>query len=220
MKKLSQNGFTAVEGLLILVIVGIIGGVGWFVWNNRSAGVKPAADKSSQSIKAVSAKDTTKTFSYSYPSSWKLQKFVWQDCCEGPPKSEPDWNKTSQTITLQNKSNDKAEIIINGFTNFPDSVDREIESEIESIDKDQFNTYSKVTINGYKGIKHVLDFVGPSDAEKYKDTTYIIFHGNDKVNLYFRERYSNATLNGENDFDATNLYSDFETIVNSIKFNS
>lgn len=34
MKKL-QSGFTVVEGLLILVIVGLLGGTGWYVWSSN-----------------------------------------------------------------------------------------------------------------------------------------------------------------------------------------
>ncbi len=36
-KKTNNNGFSAVEGLLILVIVGIAGFVGWFVWHSQRA---------------------------------------------------------------------------------------------------------------------------------------------------------------------------------------
>jgi len=32
----NQNGFSAIEGLLILVIVGIIGFTGWFVWQSNN----------------------------------------------------------------------------------------------------------------------------------------------------------------------------------------
>ncbi|MBW3569272.1 hypothetical protein KY385_04040 [Candidatus Parcubacteria bacterium] len=35
MKKLDNKGFGIVEGLLILVIVGLIGGVGFYVWNSK-----------------------------------------------------------------------------------------------------------------------------------------------------------------------------------------
>ncbi len=49
MKK-NQNGFSAVEGLLILVIVGLLGGVGWYVWQNKQ-------DDSSKTNISSSAKD-------------------------------------------------------------------------------------------------------------------------------------------------------------------
>jgi type II secretory pathway component PulJ len=36
--KLQENpkGFSAIEALLILVIVAIIGGTGWYIWHSRS----------------------------------------------------------------------------------------------------------------------------------------------------------------------------------------
>lgn len=33
----NQKGFSAIEGLLILVIVGIIGGTGWYVWDRNNS---------------------------------------------------------------------------------------------------------------------------------------------------------------------------------------
>lgn len=35
MRKLNQNGFGAIETLLIIVIVGILGFTGWWVWNSK-----------------------------------------------------------------------------------------------------------------------------------------------------------------------------------------
>lgn len=48
MKK-NQHGFTIVEGLLILVIVGIISGVGYSVWNNQKTD-QPAATDSTEPL--------------------------------------------------------------------------------------------------------------------------------------------------------------------------
>lgn len=35
MLKLKQKGFTVIEGLLLLVIVGILGFTGWYVWHSK-----------------------------------------------------------------------------------------------------------------------------------------------------------------------------------------
>ena len=50
MKK-NSNGFTVIEGLLILFIVGIISGVGWYVWQ--------AKEKSDKSMDQAAATDLT-----------------------------------------------------------------------------------------------------------------------------------------------------------------
>jgi hypothetical protein len=55
MKKL-QNGFTVVEGLLIVVTVGILGGTGWYVWQAKSQ-----ADKNLSSANNVSQNVPTPT---------------------------------------------------------------------------------------------------------------------------------------------------------------
>lgn len=53
MKLLTQKGFSALEGLLILVVIGIIGGVGYFVFQAR--------DQSNQTAKNTSASQTSQT---------------------------------------------------------------------------------------------------------------------------------------------------------------
>lgn len=214
MKKLNTKGFSVVEGLLIFVIVGLIAGVGWYVVNNRSdsdnsynsTNTTPSSTKSEIT-------DSSKTFSVEYPNTWSKIPYE-EPGTDGPTKPTPDWTKDTQPITLRNKDNQKAEVFIYGFTD----VDTTIEKEINDIDKDQFNTYEKVTINGYKALKHTTDFVGPSEAEKYKDIEYRVLNGKDLVTLSFRESYSNNTTNNEYDFDASNLTQEFESIVNSIKF--
>ncbi len=55
-----QAGFTAVEGLLILVVVGIIGGVGWFVFKSKDDTNK-TYDNSANSYTNQTAKTTEST---------------------------------------------------------------------------------------------------------------------------------------------------------------
>ncbi len=51
-------GFTALEGLLILVIVGILGGTGWYVWNahNKANDTLTNADAANSSVAKYSKK--------------------------------------------------------------------------------------------------------------------------------------------------------------------
>ena len=84
----NQKGFALVEGLLILIVVGILAGTGWYVWNSRnntdksldnttktSAFTKKPAKANVTSEANIPAdwpvyKDTTNNLSFSYPSSW------------------------------------------------------------------------------------------------------------------------------------------------------
>jgi Tfp pilus assembly protein PilV len=88
MKK-NQSGFSAIEALLILVIVGIIGGTGWYVMhankntndtlNNSGLGTATKSTKKASSVPAPQADPTaswtpysskTGKFSLKYPTTW------------------------------------------------------------------------------------------------------------------------------------------------------
>ncbi|MDB5163620.1 MAG: hypothetical protein JWS12_237 [Candidatus Saccharibacteria bacterium] len=63
MKKLNSRGFSAVEGLLILVIVGIIGFVGWYVYKSNKDANKSLSNASQSTISSQTStkKSETKT---------------------------------------------------------------------------------------------------------------------------------------------------------------
>jgi hypothetical protein len=50
MKK-NQKGFSALEGLLIVVIVGMLGGVGWYVWHSQQQVDKTYFQTSNSSVR-------------------------------------------------------------------------------------------------------------------------------------------------------------------------
>jgi hypothetical protein len=88
----SQKGFAVLEGLLILVIVGIVGGTGYYVWHSKAQADKnldnAAADKISSSVKKTvkpeaPADETADWLTYKAPDGsyslkiadgWKLTK--------------------------------------------------------------------------------------------------------------------------------------------------
>lgn len=212
--KSNYKGLSRFTILLVAIIIVLVSGAGWYVWQRSTDMSETKKDSEIPRVNQVEITDSSKTFIVTYPDTWSVVPYETpgRDGPTTPP--ETDWSKMPQPITLRHKNNKYAEIRIDGYTDINTTIDK----EIAEINKDKFNTYEKVTINGYEALKHVLDFVGPSDAEKYKETTYIVLSGSSKVTLKFRERYSNATTNGESDFDASNLSADFEKVVNSIKF--
>lgn len=81
--KPNEKGFSTVEALLLIVIVGIIGFAGWYVWHTR-ANSKSVNHSSSQTSNTkapqhgspepgLSAYDDD-FISFSYPSDWKVEK--------------------------------------------------------------------------------------------------------------------------------------------------
>lgn len=94
MKKLNTKGFTAIEGLLILVIVGIIGGAGYYVYKSQkdtedtsnSTGNSEVTIDKNEVDKETSKEATDLTagwktgeigttgLSFKYPPKWSLEK--------------------------------------------------------------------------------------------------------------------------------------------------
>lgn len=79
-KTINQRGFAAIEAVLIFVIVAIIGGTGYYVYNaNKEANQSLAPTQAAVSKSSGSIENLTKTysddfghFSVKYPADWKL----------------------------------------------------------------------------------------------------------------------------------------------------
>jgi Tfp pilus assembly protein PilV len=80
MKK-NQNGFSAVEGLLIVIIVLLVGFIGYYVYHaqNNTNSLYDSSDKTSSSSatksadKGVSLSRGYLPFTLSYPSNWEIR---------------------------------------------------------------------------------------------------------------------------------------------------
>lgn len=85
--KVNQKGFSVVEVLLALLVVGLIGSAGWYVWHNKSNTRKQTATTANgtQSSQLEAYKRTTTIpkdwivysndkykFDISYPSNWRI----------------------------------------------------------------------------------------------------------------------------------------------------
>lgn len=81
----NQKGFSIVEGLLILIIIGLIGGTGWYVWHSKQTADKTYSTVATTSSSVASTETQKKTDNYSgwstcsdkadgvsfrYPSDW------------------------------------------------------------------------------------------------------------------------------------------------------
>ncbi|HET6924351.1 MAG TPA: hypothetical protein VFH39_00790 [Candidatus Saccharimonadales bacterium] len=75
----TQAGFAAIEAILILVIVAIIGGTGWFVWHTKQATDQSLTNTASAQpgiAKANKAKTTTKKSATTTPASSTSTKYL------------------------------------------------------------------------------------------------------------------------------------------------
>jgi len=212
----NQSGFSAVAIVLVIVVLSVLGFAGWRVYDNN----KPAKSKLVENtISTLEHTDTATTITFKYPSNWTISKYVYEPCCEGEPKPEPDWTKVPQPINL--KPNGAHRDIVVSIT-----VDNTGQKTIDKVWSertiDQFNTYEKKSINGYDALYQKTDFVGPSEVEAYIDHRFLLVSGKDSVEVYFREKYrhnwNNEESGGKTNFNGMNYWNDFESIVNSINF--
>lgn len=218
-----QKGYSAVAVLLLVIIVGLIGATGWYVYDTQNTKNSETSDAATTYLQET---DSTKSFSYKYPDSWEIKPYVWENCCEGPENTEPDWSKVTQPITLSPKSDPTVQVLLN-FSEFNEYVS---DSEIEDFEgfkaeiKEDF--FATVLFEGRRGGVDALfvrvDYLGPPDAkvESFTDHRYYYAPGSGVLSIDFREKYHHDWPDDEMgpDIDNTKYLADFELIANSISF--
>lgn len=207
--RIKEKGFSLVVGVIVGAVVILTGLVGWYVWHNEHA-----VPKATPTASVKTYTDTSKTFTFAYPVDWTVKTYVYQPCCEGASKPEPDWAKTPQPITLIPKGAPMGiEITLTGDTTGSQSIEKAWANRIV----DKFNTYYMFHVNNDDALSQTTNFVGPSNAEAYTDHKDLIVQGNDSVEVYFREMYRHNGFEADN-FDGHKYLPIFNAIVDSIRF--
>jgi type II secretory pathway pseudopilin PulG len=70
-----QEGFSIVEGLLIVVIVGMLGGVGWYVWHANSQANRTLDDAAKVSQNAPTVTSKTQNKGASKPKNLEISEY-------------------------------------------------------------------------------------------------------------------------------------------------
>jgi len=89
-----QKGFSAVEAVLLLVVVGLIGFVGWYVWHSKNQTDKVLTTSQNSQIDSAKSNvdknkldktytDAKDKLSFNYPSDWKLDIQKQDDIRQG-----------------------------------------------------------------------------------------------------------------------------------------
>jgi hypothetical protein len=103
MKKLNNMGFSAVEALLILVVIGILGFTGWFVYHSQKLATK---DYSSQS--SIQTSSTKKSTEPSDPyAGWKTYTSSFEKLTFKYPA---DWRSVTPEVPSTDPSADSFEL--------------------------------------------------------------------------------------------------------------
>ncbi|HJQ08357.1 MAG TPA: PsbP-related protein [Candidatus Saccharimonadales bacterium] len=200
----NQKGFGAVEILLVLVVVGLLVGAGWYFIRNDSKELKSSTAEQVVEMKPYT--DSAKLYSLSYPSTWTVKEAG--DCCEGEPK---DYTKASRSVTII--PSNKAEIHGYGVNVQADSTES-LAKNIEQHWNDNKHEPEPKTINGYSARYVKVTFSG--DAENYIDHNYLITHNGANVFVTFREKYYHQYP--AEDWSASQDMHTFNKVLNSVTF--
>lgn len=230
MKK-NQKGFSAVEGILILVIIGVLGFVGWYVRDS-----KKEVDKTSQASSATSTKpklnsfsaispvegalstyiSTSKIYSLDYPSDWSVTE-TSPPSGPGPGSgqlaeakavlfSSPEAPKTTSVDDL------KAGVSVNVYRDVTD-FDKNITSVLGNSSPGQPYEHVVLQINGNKAHYEKINWGG-----SYTDHNVYIVHDNIAIAVHFREKQDSSVGYPSTTYDDSASLPGFKTIVSSIKF--
>src|SRR3990167_7517418 len=117
MKKLNQKGFSAVEAILIFVIIAMLAGVGWYVWKqNKSSEPTPVTTSNNKATKIeYTAKITSipadwqtyinkpNKYSLSFPKDYEASSLDFES---NAPVSE------ASTVSISQKKNTKQGVVV------------------------------------------------------------------------------------------------------------
>lgn len=106
MKKLNSKGFSAVEALLILVIVGAIAGVGWYVYSMRNdAASNNEITSASESTQSTETKSKPMP-SYQLPDNWSEINCETEDSKLASPNEDKtkDCNDRNSIVLIHTAS--------------------------------------------------------------------------------------------------------------------
>jgi hypothetical protein len=231
MNKISKNqkGFTAVEGLLIILTLAVIGFGGYYVYHTNhkaktaSVSTSGANNSASGSTKSTAANpyagwnsytDVSKLFSVMYPSGWTAAN----------PQEHAD---TPFTLADPN-------VIIFTAVNTSNTSPIEVDvlafstSDVQSVlSKDSYgeqqSTPQSMTINGYQALYGQDIETGANGTNPtYTDDQYAVAHNGVTLSFSFREKQGNdenvGAANASGAFDHTSIVPDFNLIAKSVKF--
>jgi hypothetical protein len=170
-----------------------------YLWSN-----KPGSTSVGTSMQTYT--DSTGRFTLQYPKTWSLTLGMYTG--EG---SVPDWSKETRPfgITPPDAPDPSAGVIIEPFTA------KEASDMITGMNNSSFDTVSLAVIGGKAAYYDTLNFVGPSGAERYTDSNYLIPDGDNSLWITFRQSYYH---NYPYQKWSNNDISALKSVVSSIKF--
>ena len=225
MNKISKNekGFSAVEFVLVIVVVALIGVGGWLVYKNHHKATTSLATTSAKEVTTKSPattsvtdssnktyKDPSNEYTVSYPVGWTV--------AESPSNGLSQsllLDLTEARFTPANLSTGAVGNTWIGISSFK-SGDVNMVFQQESYASGESYNPTSLTIDGYTGLYHQEVVPVPttvSGAMGYTNDYYAVTHNNITLVFYFQESAS-----GSISYNATSFVPAYTALVKSVKF--
>jgi type II secretory pathway pseudopilin PulG len=173
--KTKQNGFSAVETILVLVIVGLLGFIGWYVWHNSSA-----KNVNASMSKPVTAKNTSDPYAgwqtynddhvnFKYPADWQAGTGADKYAAVSVSATSPSYTTTAMTTA----DNPGASITL--------SLDLSSNSSTIYCSTDPCTVTAVVPINNSQLPNSALAVVNQTSGNGTKYSQYVVVSNSTKV---------------------------------------
>jgi len=222
--KNNENGFGAVEGLLVIVVVVLLGVVGYMVYKNHNKVTSnsstttstittaPAKTTTTQPVAPANTKtytDIAKAYTVSYPQDWTIKEEP-----DNGLSQVPVLDSTEARFTPSNLPTGAAGNTWVGISSF--------KSSDMSTALDAKSATQSITINGHKALyyQEVIPATkgtnGAAGGMGYTDDYYAVTNNGVTLAFYFREKQDGNGI--ASSFDASSTVPAYTTLVKSVKF--
>jgi hypothetical protein len=231
----NETGFSTVEVVLVLVIVGLIGVVGFMVYKNQhKTKTTPLATSTSSSQTKTPAKttvaapatiaytETSKTYTLNYPNDWTVKEQSNSNRMTGGDTLVDATAPVFIPANLPPGAAGKTVVYVDTFSGDMKTIFK-TETYGEAVGGVKGEPYNAkaLTINGYDALYH-QEVVNPNTIpdQGWSSTTsyYAISHNGVAVVFSFREKFTPGKSNTSVAYDVTSDDAAFTSLVKSIKF--
>jgi Tfp pilus assembly protein PilE len=227
MGKIRQNeaGFSPVEVVLVIVVVALIGVVGWLVYKNHNK----STNTSSTTANTTSTKTTTqpvatntktyadpaKAYTVAYPQDWALK----EEALNGLDQATP-LDSTKARFTPSNLPSGASGNTWVGISSFKGDINTVFKEEAYA-PSESYSPQTQ-TINGYQALYHqeVVPATqgqnGAAGGMGWTDDYYAVTNNGITLVFYFREKEDGNGVGSS--FDASSIVPAYTALVKSVKF--
>jgi hypothetical protein len=216
-KKLNQKGFGAVEVLLLVVVIGLIAGAGYYVWNakkNTESTLNNTANSQGEPSKSTSKVTSTKVAAEE--DSWLLytapSKKYSIRIPDGWSAGSIGDNLHSNSIDYKKGTQGKVGVIthsVDGYSLFSLNVPASASTK-QGTEQGSFSTASGLKVHKYYKVATESDGPGINAGDKI----YTYYFDQDGKNIEITYVITNVIENG-----TTDRTSDVERAIKTIKVN-